>query len=281
MTVTDDAQFLQLVHKNKLTASLKSYCDTLLFYYFGHLAAVHTPGDFLEIGVGGSTYPLCELSQIHNRYFNIIDNDQIRLETFSKNPYYSFEKHVPFVIDSQQLPMQNNINKLAYCHVDGNKNYKVTISDLKFCLTKLAVNGVICQDDYGNNKWPSVTDAVQDLINLGKLQTLVVGDSSIWLTKPEYYQFWIDLFNSDYEFNLLGKFINLQSSQKLDRTPLYLFMQSIDLAKNCNNRFLLSEMKYFKSLSKYDNSNYLKMPYARQSQAGVNVIPTNVSKYLF
>jgi len=281
MTVTDNAQFLSLVHKNKLIASLKSYCDTLLFYYCGHLAAIDNSGDFLEIGVGGSTYPMCELSQTHNRNFNIVDNDELRLSTFSKNPYYTSTKHMSFVIDSTQMAMQNNIDKLIYCHIDGNKNYKITKSDLEYCLSRLAVNGIICQDDYGNNKWPTVTDAVQDLVHLGKLQILVVGDSSVWLTSPVYYQYWIDKFNSDYEFKLLSKFINLRSSQELDRIPAYLFMQSIKSKELVHDQFSSKEIKYFKLLSKYNSASYLKMPYARQSQAGFNVIPTNVSKYVF
>ena len=281
MLVTNNAQFLSLVHEGNVNAPLKSYCDTLLFYYFGHLAAVDNFGDFLEIGIGGSTYPMCELSQIHNRNFNIVDKDELRLSTFSKNHYYTSTKHMPFVIDSTQLSMQNNIDKLIYCHIDGNKNYKVTKSDLEYCLSRLTVNGIICQDDYGNNKWPTVTDAVQDLVYTGKLQILVVGDSSVWLTSPGYYQYWIDKFNSDYEFKLLSKFINLRSSQELGRIPAYLFMQSLGSTELVHDQFSSKELEYFLLLSKYDSESYLKMPYARQSQGGINVISTSVSKYVF
>jgi hypothetical protein len=83
---------------------------------------------------------------------------------------------------------------LCYCHLDGSKDYKIALNDLQFSTDNLSVNGLICQDDYGNNKWPTVTDAVQDMISAGKLVMLVVGDSSAWLTRPEYYDHWMDQF---------------------------------------------------------------------------------------
>ena len=268
MRITHKAKFLKLVKEDCIIPSLKSYSDTLLFYYIGHMAATNNFGNLFEIGVGGSTYPLLELSLNFKRKFVIVDSLKEQLDRHSSQEFFSesiIEKHY---ISSTNLD-KTNITDLLYCHVDGNKNYNITTNDLKFCIKHLVKNGIICQDDYGNNKWPTVTDAVKDLIQAGELVMLLVGDSSCWLTKPEYYDYWMTLFATDSEFIALKPFVNIRQSKQLNRLPNYLFLQSLidgqyDYIADSDT------LNYYDSLLDLNSNGYLGMPYRTQSTLGIN-----------
>jgi len=258
--VTNNAKFTKLVSEGKIDSALKSYSDSLWFYYLGYLAGSLNKGDFFEIGVGGSTHVLSELSELLDRHFHIVDSEFARLTEFSNNKYFSNAKNVRYNISSTDLANQKN-NKLIYCHIDGDKSYNVATSDLEFCLANLSTNGIICQDDYGNNKWPMVTDVIQQFCNAGKCKLLLVGDSSCWVTLPEYYDYWHNVFDQDYEFKLLSKFLNVVKNEN------YLYMNSTyqPMPETTAN-----ELDYFDSLLQYESTAYLQMPYSSQSTPGIH-----------
>lgn len=259
-TLTNQAKFIKLVSNNKIEPALKSYADTLLFYYLGSLAITTSDGNILEIGVGGSTYPLLDLSERSNKKFVIVDLNQKRLDYYSNQEYFSksiIEKHL---VSSLKLD-STDIKNLSYCHLDGSKDYKIAINDLEFCTKNLVTNGLICQDDYGNNKWPAVTSATQDMIYEGKLKMLLVGDSSAWLTRPEYYDYWQNLLSRDVEFDMLSKFLNI--TDKTTSVLGYRFMHAgLDIRRDISN----FDFDYFDSLLTYDSRHYLRMPYTGQSR---------------
>jgi hypothetical protein len=257
--ITNNAKFTRLVSEGKIDSSLKTYSDSLLFYYLGYLAASVHDGEFLEIGVGGSTYVLSELSELFGRNFNIVDLELERLTEFSNNKYFTNAKNIQYNISSTKL-INKNINALIYCHIDGDKSYEIAKSDLEFCLSKLTTNGIICQDDYGNNKWPMVTDIIHELLHAGKLKILIVGDSSCWVTLPKYYDYWYNMFDQDYEFKLLGKFLNIAKNAN------YLYMNSTYQPKPMVDS---NELDYFDSLLQYESVAYLQMPYMSQSTPGI------------
>jgi hypothetical protein len=278
-TKTDNAKFLQLVSDNVIEAALKTYSDTVLFYYLGHLAICNTPGDIVEIGVGGSTYPLIELAEIYNKIFVIIDVDKNRTDLYADSAHWPNAKLEKILIDSKQLSSHQTTSQFSYCHIDADKNFTNTISDIEFCLDRLTTNGLICQDDYGNHKWPTVTDAVKDLEFRGKIKLIFVGDSSVWFTKPEYYEYWMLLLEKDYEYSLLVALCNISNSKVLGKTPAYFFMNT--LLNTCRKSdYSEFELDYFNkmiqlypmaSLDYYSRQTrfaYLKMPYLGQSRFG-------------
>ena len=268
-TILDKSKFIRLVNDQHIGASLKTYSDTLLFYYIGHLAAKQNNGDFLEIGVGGSTHPFKELSELHNRTFNIVDINEDLLSNYSNLTHFPKAKIKTYCINSVELASiltTSGAGDLIYSHIDGSKNLDVTVSDLKYCLAAMSKNGIICQDDYGNHKWPTVTDAVQSMIYSGELKMLIVGDSSAWLTSPGYYDYWINLLTSDTEFLSLSKLLNIVPSSLMKKTPVYFFMNAL---RNSTNVVDLNdhEIDYFNNLLAF-NKHYLKMPYPEQSEPG-------------
>ena len=301
MYITNQADFIKLVKQEKIAPSLKTYSDTLLFYYFGHLALSNNSGNLFEVGLGGSTYPLLELSARHQRNCILVDASVERLDFYADQNIFTQSLVEKYNINSTKLN-STNINNLVYCHIDGSKDYKMTTGDLKFCIERLAENGVICQDDYGNNKWPTVTDAVQDLIHAGQLVMLIVGDSSCWLTKPEYYHYWIEKFAIDKEFCTLVPFLNLAESAKLHKLPNYLFknvLHKLNLGnKKDINNYIENEDKlyqnaliysddhdklvnnqvldYYDALLKYEHKDYLQMPYKDKSTVGIRYRQKNV-----
>jgi hypothetical protein len=148
-------------------------------------------------------------------------------------------------------------------------------------LDNLSPNGLICQDDYGNHKWPTVTDAVKELEYRQDIKIILVGDSSVWFTKPQYYDYWLNILEHDYEYSLLKAVCNIASSLELGKTPEYHFMQN---AFNCYHpmEYTETELRYFQNLNHYYVSSlgYLKMPYAPQSQFSRFLTEPNPSEYL-
>jgi hypothetical protein len=261
------AKFLGLVKDNAIIPSLKSFSDTLLFYYIGHMAMTRSQGDLFEIGVGGSTYPMLDLSSLHQRPFTVVDMDRTRLMDYTNKNLFPESVTQTHAVSSLQL-VNLELDNLCYCHLDGSKDYKIALNDLEYCTKNLSINGLICQDDYGNNKWPTVSDATQHMISTGQLVMLIVGDSSAWLTRPEYYDHWMEFFSTDKEFTHLAQFVNMQSSKNLHKLPNYFYMQSptpgfdLPVAED-------DVIDYYNQLLDFDHADYLQMPYRDQSMPGV------------
>jgi hypothetical protein len=265
--VSHRAKFLQLVKQGLIIPPLKSFADSVLYYYLAHLALTNTQGNLFEIGVGGSTYVLTELSETHQRKFIVNDINQQRLNLYSNQDIFPTALIENHVISSLKLGT-TGIGNLSYCHLDGSKDYKIALNDLQFSTQQLSVNGLICQDDYGNNKWPTVTDAVQTMIESKELIMLLVGDSSAWLTRPEYYDYWMQQFATDYEFKLLAEFLNMENSTDLHKHPNYLFMNAPvpdGQPKDLDNTVL----NFYNTLLEATHDTYLQMPYREQSMPGI------------
>jgi hypothetical protein len=265
--VTDKVKFLQLVTQGKIESALKTFADTILFYYLGHLALINDlDGNVSEIGVGGSTHPLVELAELHNKTFYAIDKVQSRLDQCINTSFWPTVCVEKICMNSNNLNEHKVKTKFSYCHVDGDKNYNTTLNDIKFYLDNLSVNGLICQDDYGNHKWPTVTDAVKELEFQQQIKIILVGDSSVWFTKPEYYDYWFNLLEHDHEYLLLKAICNICNSSKLGKTPPYFFMQRLFNFEFPDN-YSQMQLEYFNKLNALycSSNNYLKMPYSGQS----------------
>lgn len=271
--VMDQCEFLSLIQQSQIKAPLKSYVDSILFYYLGYLALTQTDGALSEIGTGGSTYPLMELSHKYHREFLLFDINAGRIERFCEQNHWPKTKLIKITVNSVDLHNRSDLPEFSYCHIDGSKNLNTTKSDLRFYLDRISHNGLICQDDYGNNKWPTVTDAVQDLQYNGELKLLVIGDSSAWITLPKYYDFWMDVLCQDREFALLRSVCNIVDSAQLDRHPRYYFVQSC-LSSSVLDGHTEDEKKYFARLTALEpitpvkGGGYLKMPYPSQGAVG-------------
>jgi hypothetical protein len=271
--IIDNTKFLKLANQFKIDCALKSYSDTLLFYYLGYLASKNT-GDISEIGVGGSTYALIELADQMNKTFFVFDNDIERVERIKTYSQWPEAKLTIMIEDSEKLPSYAGIPKFAYSHLDGSKHFNIAMSDLEFYLDHLAVNGLICQDDYGNNKWPTITDAIKQLEHNNKIKIIMIGDSSIWITAPEYYEYWMEILHNDYEFSLLSALCNVVNSRVLNKLPEYFLMQPILCETKLTSRMYLldnytkEEQDYFNNLLELDLIQYLQMPYRDQSAVG-------------
>lgn len=265
--VLTNAKFLKLVKQNLIIPALKSFSDTLLFYYIGHLALTHSKGSLIEIGVGGSTYAMLELSQTNQRPCAMIDMDQQRLQQYTAVEFFADATTQKHAISSLKL-YNTAITDLAYCHLDGSKDYRIAVNDLEYCAQHLAQNGIICQDDYGNNKWPTITDAVQHMIQTNQLIMLIAGDSSAWLTRPEFRDHWMQLFANDAEFQGLAPFVNLQSSAGLHREPEYFYMQAPPPGSHLPQA-TQDMLDYYNDLLSLQHQDYLSMPYREQSMPGI------------
>lgn len=265
LTQTDRAVFLSLVAQSIIPPCLKSYSDTLLFFYLGYMASSH-PGSFLEIGVGGSSYPLIEISKLTQKRLHLVDTDNHSLERITDCSMLDSNLVTAWCMPSDKL-CSKNIDDLVYCHIDGSKNQVVAKSDLEFCLKHLAPMGLICQDDYGNNKWPTVTALIHDMIQQKLAQIVLIGDSSIWITRPEFHHGWMQCIKQDAEMTLLAHFVNMCSARDiLETNEDYYFLNAMTTEHvYFDNRECLD---YFDRLLSNHQGNYLDMPYPDQSDPG-------------
>ena len=264
--------------KSTISPALKSYNDTLLFYYIGHLAIKISRADILEIGIGGSTYPLRELSANFNCTLYVNDIDPERLDQYCDVVNGINDTKTKKVLKSSVVLKSSDITTLGYVHIDGDKNYWITLNDLEFSYANLSPMGVICQDDYGNNKWPTVTNAVNTMIANNKLEMLFVGDSSAWLTRKEDHAAWINILDEDFEFGLLKELLSIHSSTEvLEFNPNYFFMNSrihsnTMLSASADTSKLDCKIPYYVELINNPRNLYLKMPYVIQSMTGKTII---------
>jgi hypothetical protein len=261
-------QFLELAMRDKILPSLKTYADTLLFYYLGHLALENTEGLLSEIGVGGSTYALRELSEKKQRTLYVIDKDQCRVDDFVlEQRFFKNAKIQNLVIDS--LTLRNlNLSNMSYVHLDGDKNYEICHSDLDWAMTSLAPMGMICQDDYGNNKWPTITSITHELMIKKDFSFLMIGDSSAWLVRSEDRIRWLKILQEDREFNALIPYLNVASSKSIDHRPIYYFMNYFKTQDLKNTKISKEMIYYYKNLDRFNTADYLQMPYKIQSEVG-------------
>lgn len=263
--VIDQTKFLTLSENGTILPCLKSYMDSVLFYYLGHLAIQHTKKDILEIGVGGSTHPLVELSGNTGSTFHVVDNNKTSLDTYTRKDLFPNAVLNKILIDSRELT-SDQITPLGYIHVDGDKEYRTAKSDLEFSVDNLAPMGIICQDDYGNNKWPTIAMVTESLISKGNLKHLLVGDSSTWLVRPEDHDAWLEILDEDPEFRLLSSIFSLtRADYMLNSEQRYIFHNALFYSKHSVDE---KSLTYFSFLVRNQTNNYLQMPYDRQTRIG-------------
>lgn len=272
--IIENIRFLELASTDKIYTPLKSFSDSILFYYLGQLA-LKNDGDLFEIGCGGSTFVLYELSENENRKFNFCDLKQYYENTHST--CYP-NANVNVIIDDSRNIRNYDIGPFVYSHVDGTKDYVIAKQDLEYCIDNIAGNGLICQDDYGNNKWPTITRCVTELVHEGKLKFVFIGDSSAWLTTPEYYDYWMNLLQNDREFLVLSLYLGIRnSSTNLSSDENYYFINTLNfdtphwgkITSSIKEIFNERELKALYEIDKYKFSErFLKMPYTLQSVPG-------------
>ena len=273
--VLNDIRFFEFA-KSGLRVPLKSFNDSLLFYYLGHLAGSQK-GELFEIGGGGSSYLMCELSENCNKRYTLCDTSEWFHNLTST--YYTTTNY-NFINDTSENLSKYNLPNFSYCHIDGNKDFNITYNDLIYCIDHLEENGLICQDDYGNNKWPTITQAVFKALEENKIKTILIGDSSAWFTKPEYYDYWINKLSTDREFYVLGNYIGVQGSDHLSYFPKYFFLNTLTgntngfwryaqaSGKYDKSKYSQEELDYLQKLHKHSRKGFLMMPYFGQSTAG-------------
>lgn len=276
-TVLDKAKIFNCVHSGsrpiEISASLKSYADTLLFYFLG-VHCAHS--NILEIGLGGSSYLLRDIAAQCQKQLWLVDNELEAIENYgSKSDLFTNELLKTIYQDSQDFARElASDQKFSYIHLDGGKEFYQVHNDLELAINHLDNYGIICQDDFGNNKWPTVTNCVYQLMQEHELEFLIIGDSSCWLVKKADKPLWIQYLSQLEEFNLLQELLSIASSKILQDNANYFF-----LSTNCFRLGTLhyqgdqsSRLAYFSKLLKNNDRKYLKMPYENQSQIGINII---------
>ena len=236
-------KIFELVHDDLVPAPLKTYADSILFYEFGRSAP---QGKLFEIGVGGSTYLMLQLAEDLDVPFYLCDVDQSKIDEYMKwqHHWHCAEIHI-LNEDSDEIELNE---KFVYLHLDGSHTYNKTINSINWSINHLKENGLICIDDYGNNKHPEVTRATHDLIQQNIVKMIMVGDSSCWVTTPEYYEHWLNVIENKmtgYIKDLLG--ISWVKPGK------YYYRQAHH-AKPVETE-----------LHNYNSNRYLQMPYPEQT----------------
>lgn len=262
-TVLDCSDFLGMVSGREIVPPLKTWSDTLLFYLLGMVASEVCDGDIMEIGVGGSTYPLCEIAMKQSKNMHLVDNEDLhRIDDFIHERWAG--DHIKkYRINSTALSC-SSIPTTCYVHIDGGKRYSVTMSDIKLSSKILGSMGLICQDDYSNSRWPEVTFAVHDALHQGCLRMLIVGDSSAWLCRSEDHSKWCQIIKTHHEISMLSGLVNLVHRTSEENPNGWFFMNGV-IAKQ--HRVVANDYHARISLHGF-SEKYLILPYPQQSRPG-------------
>ena len=169
------------------------------------------PKNFMEIGVfhGVTARNVCELlHSIHKNDFKYIgldlfeENDENKNEvipnTNFKNPLKSFyfkyiKKQNPYSLDavkdllkkfkenvhlikgnSNKILKKIDMTKIDYVFLDGGHDYDTVKNDLECCGKILEKNGTILCDDYNLGSAPGVKKAIDEFVNLNKLNCEII-----------------------------------------------------------------------------------------------------------
>jgi len=289
----DHSRFSELSATKVTKPALKTYADTILFFFFGAAAIETSNNHIMEIGVGGSTYVLADLADFYKKELHLVDLSNDNLDRFNPSKLFPVATVIDHAIDSRKIDINTT---LSYVHIDGNKDYDINTSDLSKALEYLDEYGIICQDDFGNNKWPTVTQTVKDFEYQQKIEILCVGESSAWLVPYGKKEFWINKLKEIEEFNLLSLIFGINSASEVLKSPndyfftstLFYFNKSKYHPDVINNNDYISRIKNenFDYIRKVINSNlefinketllqfrkceefYLRVPYPEQSEVG-------------
>ena len=169
------------------------------------------PKNFMEIGVfhGVTARNVCELlHSIHKNDFKYIgldlfeENDENKNEvipnTNFKNPlkrfYFKYiKKQNPYSLDavkdllkkfkenihlikgnSNKILKKIDMSKIDYVFLDGGHDYETVKNDLECCGLVLEKNGTILCDDYNLGSAPGVKKAIDEFVNLNKLNCEII-----------------------------------------------------------------------------------------------------------
>lgn len=269
MTRLENSDWLRSIINKEFRPPLKTYADSLLFYSIGAVVQEHLSGDILEIGVGGSTAPLIYLANQFKSQIHLVDNEHLnKIDEFC-GKFVSSTNIIKHRIDSTTIS-KSSMTELSYVHVDGSKNYNIAKNDIEKSLENLSEFGIICQDDYGNNRWPTIASIIHEYILTGKLKMLIVGDSSAWLCRPHVHSFWMKFFRSDVELSWIFEFVNANNSQNIGSLDEYFFLNA---CLSVTNYIRTDEKDKFQLylLQHSLTPGYLVMPYPDQARAGIRI----------
>ena len=255
-TMVDKARFFSVDGGQ----SLKTFTDTLFFYYLARRVTRVVGGDLIEIGVGGSTHVLQDVAQDHGT-FTLIDNDPgLTDQALGRWPEQRQATRV--IMQDSETVRPEQLGTHCFAHIDGNKRYEVTRADMELMLATMSEGGIICQDDYGNNKWPEVTRSVHEFVSSGKLRLLMVGDSSAYLVRPADHDKWRKALDSCAEFSVLRWMASVHEA-----SGGYYYQNSLD--PHATDVDLNEWRGYIKRVTMFKiqhGAHYLKMPYPEQSE---------------
>jgi hypothetical protein len=153
-------------------------------------------GNLVEIGVWkGRLASLMALHRTSNEQILLIDpaiNNQIVTEAFNTVGAEVKNTHVLPLL-SQRLPTVKGWENLAasvrYFHIDGEHSRQAVIRDLELADFTLHDDGLVIVDDFFNNTYPQVSQAVFEYqaANSGRLILLVHGFNKAILCRPKAY----------------------------------------------------------------------------------------------
>jgi predicted O-methyltransferase YrrM len=63
-------------------------------------------------------------------------------------------------------------------YIDGTHKYLASLNDAKFSLKYLKEDGIIVFDDY-NDSWPGVIQAVNEFVNIYKLESEFISNTQL------------------------------------------------------------------------------------------------------
>jgi len=191
---------------------LKGWLEPRAINLFEHLGIVHARnninGDILEIGTyhGKSTCALGQLL-VDKEVLHAVDTfvgynrKEFFLDDFKSNWNRFVTRNIEIhKCKSDELDFEES-KKFRIIHIDGDHSFECTFKDLILANRHLEKTGVIIIDDFLNQDWLGVNQALNRFLTDYEYCVFALGYNKTLICRTEDYKIYIEDFKTD-KFNI-------------------------------------------------------------------------------
>jgi hypothetical protein len=210
------------IYEHNLTLPIKTFNKSQLFIWDFLLSRqkLSLEGHFLDIGVFfGTSACTMALHQKKSEFLHLLDigiDDRFdkAVETIREYSVYpdNILCHKIHSTDFHQRLTPEMKKTFRWISIDGGHTGQDILNDLEIAEQLLSRSGIICMDDFFNERYPQITKAYFDynFSNPGKLVMFLVGLNKAYLCRPSSFAYYADIVHEGLQQYLLSNQIGSQ-----------------------------------------------------------------------
>jgi predicted O-methyltransferase YrrM len=118
---------------------------------------------------------------------------------------YTLQKQSSFTLARTDMADRMRA-RLRLIHIDGDHSGAGIWNDIAYCHQLLHPHGVMVIDDFMNDRFPQITEAVYEYLrqNTFDLSMPLVGGNKAFIVKAKFHDYWLDVLRQRLEPALVG-----------------------------------------------------------------------------